>query len=782
MNGLARQLGWWTRCKATGTGNANRVGQRSTGADDRRLEHLEVRTARRMSQDRADNSVMSLTSAPPLPSPSIDRVGEAGRSEAVYLGKRRVPLMVAVLCLLLAWGRGRHFHYLLAQGSGDHAVKAAITGNALLLGVVAFIAATAMMNAVLGFPRLTVTRQGLTRRSLFRTTTAEWNSLSRFHIERLNGGKTVSATADIIGPNASRKLLRGKARVFKIADTYRTPIELIAAEIHGRQTEAMGGPAPLPRAAGAAVVPEYGVAGFRLPWVTFGLIVVLIAVFVAEHRQGVAPEAAPLKPDFLTLYAFGALNRGALLHHGELLRLFSSTLLHSSKAHLVGNVAALLLVGWPLERLIGRALLLAIFMVSGLAGSILGLVVYPASTTLVGASGGITGLFAAMVAFSFRLPTRRKRTLMIVRAALGLIAAFMPSEIQDGARIAYAAHLGGVPAGVVLGILLLRTWNEACRLPRFRRTGLAVGTGGLALALLGIPVSLHLSREFVASVQGCARGDPDTRVRGCTALLDGREGSEPVTLLHRGNAYAAKKQYDPAIVDFDRLIALAPGSAQAFVARGYAYAGKGLYNRSIPDFTKAIELDSKFSIAYLDRGGAYLDEGNIDLAIADEDRAIALDPTLAGAYAFRGKAYSRKGGTGEAIADYSSAIALNPSDGDTYFNRGVEYLRENRFDEAVADTTKALELQPANAAAYNNRAWALHRKGEDPLALPDAEKAVVLAPSRVPPLETRAEIYEKLGRRRDAVADYRAALAIDGSLQLARDGLKRLNADPRNPP
>lgn len=128
------------------------------------------------------------------------------------------------------------------------------------------------------------------------------------------------------------------------------------------------------------------------------------------------------------------------------------------------------------------------------------------------------------------------------------------------------------------------------------------------------------------------------------------------------------------------------------------------------------------------------------------------------------------------------AIVMNPGDADTYFNRNAEHLCGNHFDEAIADTTKTLELRPANAAAYNSRAWALHLKGEDALALPDAEKVVTLAPNSVPPLETRAEIYEKLGRKRDAVVDYRAALAIEGDLQLARDGLKRLGADPGNLP
>ena len=475
-----------------------------------------------------------------------------------------------------------------------------------MLGAYAFIAAAAMMSAVLGFPRLVVTPRGLTRRSLFRTTAAEWDSLTRFHVVHRDDGKTSSATADVIGPNASPRLRRGKGKLFKITDAYRVPVETIVAEIHDQQTGALGAPAPLSRAASAPVVLEYGVAGFRMPWATFGLLAILTAAFMAEHRLGVAPETAPLTPAVLTLHAFRGVNRDTVLGHGELLRLFSSPLLHFSAAHLAENAAALLLVGRPLERLVGRAWFLGIFMVSGVAGSVAGLAAYPATMTLIGASGGITGLSAAMAVLSLRLPTRRKRAFMLVRATLVLVAAFIPVETRGSVQIGYAAHLGGALAGAALGIPLLATWRNSCRLPRFRRAGLAAGAGGLALALLGIPVSLRLSREFVALTQGCAGIDPDTMIHSCTAVL---------------------------------------------------------------------------------------------------------------------------------------------------------------------------ELRPASAAAYNNRAWALHLKGEDAVALPDAERAVTLAPGSAPSLETRAEIYEKLGRRRDAVADYRAALAIDGGLHLARDGLKRLSAD-----
>ena len=515
-----------------------------------------------------------------------------------------------------------------------------------------------------------------------------------------------------------------------------------------------------------------------MPWATFGLLGVLTATFVAEHRFWVAPEASPLTPNVLTLYGFGGVNRDAVLHHGEALRLLSSALLHLNAEHLIGNAVGLLLVGWPVERLVGRSWFLGIFMVGSLAGSAVGLAAYPAHTTLVGASDGVMGLLAAMVVLGFRVPAGRRRVFMLVRTTLVAFVVFLPTETPADFKIGHAAHIGGALAGAALGVLLLRTWRDSCRLPKFREAGFAFGAAGLALALLGIPVSMHLSREFVASIQGCASADPDKAIPSCTTILDSGAGDASVVLLSRGRAYAAKEQYDLAITDFDRLTALVPSSADAHLGRGYAFLRKERPDQSVADFTAAIKLNPKLATAYFDRGAAYLDVGRNDLVIADEDQALALDPNQAGAYVVRGLAYSRKGRSSDAIADYSKAIALKPGVPNAYSYRASAYLRQNRFEEAVADTTKALELQPESAVAHNERAWALHLKGEDALALPYAEKAVAMGPGNAPAVETRAEIYEKLGRTRDAIADYRAVLAIDDRQQLARDGLKRLRADP----
>ena len=57
---------------------------------------------------------------------------------------------------------------------------------------------------------------------------------------------------------------------------------------------------------------------------------------------------------------------------------------------------------------------------------------------------------------------------------------------------------------------------------------------------------------------------------------------------------------------------------------------------------------------------------------------------------------------------------------------------------------------------------------------------VALAPRNAQFLETRAEIFERLGDRDAALADYKSAIAVgpesDENVKLSREGLKRLGA------
>ncbi len=55
---------------------------------------------------------------------------------------------------------------------------------------------------------------------------------------------------------------------------------------------------------------------------------------------------------------------------------------------------------------------------------------------------------------------------------------------------------------------------------------------------------------------------------------------------------------------------------------------KGEYDRAIADYDKAIALKPKYADFYNNRGIAYDKKGEYDRAIADYDKAIALNPKM----------------------------------------------------------------------------------------------------------------------------------------------------------
>ena len=515
------------------------------------------------------------------------------------------------------------------------------------------------------------------------------------------------------------------------------------------------------------------------PWTALGLLTLVATVFVAEHVWALAPETGPLNPSPITLYGFGNLTSSAVLGHGQMLRLFSSMLLHASLVHLLGNGVGLLLAGWFLERLVGRPWFLAIFIVSSLGGAVAVLAVSAGvSVGVTGASAGVMGLLGAMFVLSFRLSPGRRRTVMNLLAALLIILTLIPAGHGLAGRVVYFAHLGGLLVGTAIALMLLLTWGKASRFPRFEHVGRLVGVAGIAMALLGIPVSLSLTRTIISASLQCLGKDRDAVIQGCSAALASGEGNQPDMLLRRGSAHLGKGNYDLAIADFDRLIVLAPKMDVAYLNRGFAYNSKNVPQLAIEDFNKAIQLNpGEAALAYLDRGETYFHERRFDRTIADETEAIRLEPNLAFAYATRAEAYGATDAPDQAIADFSRALKLNSADPRFYYKRGAIYTSVGRLDEAIADYTEVIRRDPTFSASYNNRAWALHLKGEGALGLADAEKAVALLSHDKDVLETRAEIYEQLGRKADSIADYETVLAINPGERLAHEGLSRLQAE-----
>jgi membrane associated rhomboid family serine protease len=138
---------------------------------------------------------------------------------------------------------------------------------------------------------------------------------------------------------------------------------------------------------------------------------------------------------------------------------FTYMAVHGGWLHLGINLLSLAAFGSPVEKLLGPRRMLLIFLLSGFGGALLQacLAGGPEPILLIGASGGISGLFAA--AFIAYAPAQktRQRLAAIAILSLGLIASGMAGMPGNrGMPISWAAHLGGFLSGLLLVRLMRR--------------------------------------------------------------------------------------------------------------------------------------------------------------------------------------------------------------------------------------------------------------------------------------------------------------------------------------
>lgn len=159
---------------------------------------------------------------------------------------------------------------------------------------------------------------------------------------------------------------------------------------------------------------------------------------------------------------------------GQWYRLFTAMFLHQAVWHIAFNMLGLWWLGGPLEAALGRVRFIALYLISGLAGSALTYLIAEPNQASLGASGAIFGLLGATVVLMRRMNYDMRPVLALL--ALNLLFTFTWSGI------AWEAHLGGLVAGTAIAVGLVHA-------PRERRALVQWGTCAVVLlATLAIVV------------------------------------------------------------------------------------------------------------------------------------------------------------------------------------------------------------------------------------------------------------------------------------------------------
>lgn len=188
---------------------------------------------------------------------------------------------------------------------------------------------------------------------------------------------------------------------------------------------------------------------------TVALIAVNVAVFIFLSFQGMTEDG-----EFMLRH--GAMYVPDVVGQGKYYQLLTSMFLHFGFEHLMNNMLMLAVIGWNLEQETGRIKFLIIYFISGFGGNILSAWGDMASqdyTISAGASGAIFGIMGAILYVAIRNKGRigdisgRGLLFMIV---LSLYYGFTGTKVDN------LAHIGGLVAGFLMGVLLYRKRKVKC--------------------------------------------------------------------------------------------------------------------------------------------------------------------------------------------------------------------------------------------------------------------------------------------------------------------------------
>jgi membrane associated rhomboid family serine protease len=207
------------------------------------------------------------------------------------------------------------------------------------------------------------------------------------------------------------------------------------------------------------------------PFVTVALIVANAAVFFYE---------VSLQPQMLDAFIYkmgmvpASLFRPRGAESGQYFTVLTSMFLHGGWMHIIGNMLYLWIFGNNIEDSMGHLRFVFFYLLTGLVAALTHLAFNPASTVpTIGASGAVSGVLGAYLilfphariltliplGWFIRMVYLPAWVLLIFWIALQFISQALDTMDPVGGGVAYAAHIGGFVAGLVL-IPLFRKYRR----------------------------------------------------------------------------------------------------------------------------------------------------------------------------------------------------------------------------------------------------------------------------------------------------------------------------------
>jgi membrane associated rhomboid family serine protease len=173
------------------------------------------------------------------------------------------------------------------------------------------------------------------------------------------------------------------------------------------------------------------------------MLIANVAVFLIQNLPRFIPSFVDITPIF-------GLTPALFLHQFPtfFFQLFTYMFLHAGLGHIFFNLLALWMFGTEIELTWGTRSFARFYVICGLAGAVLTLLVFPnQSIPMIGASGAIWGI---LVAYWLMFPDRYLYLyfLLPIKVRWAIPGLLILSIFTAGANVAHMAHIGGAVCGL----------------------------------------------------------------------------------------------------------------------------------------------------------------------------------------------------------------------------------------------------------------------------------------------------------------------------------------------
>jgi tetratricopeptide (TPR) repeat protein len=171
--------------------------------------------------------------------------------------------------------------------------------------------------------------------------------------------------------------------------------------------------------------------------------------------------------------------------------------------------------------------------------------------------------------------------------------------------------------------------------------------------------------------------------------------------LSRGIDFYQKGNYDAAVKEFQRSIALSPNSS--YTQDSYDYMAQSLLNLNRTDdaikaYKQAIKHDPTNDSYHVSLGKIYFGVGRYDDAAAEFNQAVRINPASMLNWYSLGQAYDQTGNY--AGAEQAFKRIRGPSPLEAAFGLGQTYHLMGRYDDAVLELKSAIAIDQSSKDAY----------------------------------------------------------------------------------